>query len=232
MKNILLIILLVSSYSISAQNNSELKKHFEAYYEQMKAQGDVQGIINSLTHLNVISPSKTRQDTLAYIYMSEGKYIQALNTIGIDANPSDSDMAVEVKALSLKSINQPERAFPHFEEMFKRNPNANTAYELAELSLTLNKFEEATTHINYGITHVTNDMNRAFYETQKPYQVSLKAAFLYLKGLVKFNENKTTNIDVAVAIFDQALAIAPNFNLAKISKDALLAQKNQNEKKN
>ena len=46
----------------------------------------------------------------------------------------------------------------------------------------------------------------------------MKAAFLYLKGLVKFKENKEENIDAAIAIMDQALEIAPNFNLAIISK--------------
>ena len=55
----------------------------------------------------------------------------------------------------------------------------------------------------------------------------MKAGFLYLKGLVKFKENREQNIDAAIAIMDEALAIAPNFNLAKISKDALNAQKKQ-----
>ena len=44
---------------------------------QMKAQGDTQGIINAMTHLNVLSPSQARKDTLAYMYMSENKYMQA-----------------------------------------------------------------------------------------------------------------------------------------------------------
>jgi hypothetical protein len=53
----------------------------------------------------------------------------------------------------------------------------------------------------------------------------MRAAFVYLKGLVRFKENKTLNIDAAIEIMDEALAIAPNFNLAQISKDALLSQK-------
>ena len=105
----------------------------------MKAQGDVQGIINGLTHLTILSPSQARKDTLAYIYMTEGKHIQALNTIGIESASSDSNIAVEVKAVSLKSVRQPERALPHFEELFKRNNNPLIAYELAELNIQLKK---------------------------------------------------------------------------------------------
>ncbi|MDB9960992.1 hypothetical protein OAD62_02765 [Oceanihabitans sp.] len=232
MKNIFLLILLVTSYSLSAQSNSELKQHFENYYNQMKVQGDVQGVINGLTHLNVIAPSQARKDTLAYIYMNENMYVEALNTIGIEFNPSDSEIALEVKALCLKSVNQPQRALPHFDEMFKRKPNANIAYDLAELNMTLSQYDDANKHINYGIINATDDMKRGYFETKTPYEVSLKAGFMYLKALVNFNENRATNIDSAVAILDEAIAIAPNFNLALISKNALLSQKAQSQNKN
>lgn len=232
MKKLFFITLLVTGYSLSAQNNSELKKHYEAYYKQMKAQGDIQGVINGLTHLNIIAPSAARKDTLAYVYMGENKFVQALNTIGATVNASDSDLAVQVKAVSLKSINQPELAIQHFKEMFKRNPNASIAYELAELNLSLQKFTEATEYINYGIANATSEMKHAFFETQTPYQVSLKAAFLYLKAMLTFNENKTANIDAAITILDQAIALAPNFNLAQIGKNALISQKTQGGKKN
>ena len=66
---------------------------------------------------------------------------------------------------------------------------------------------------------------RTFYESQSQYQVPMKAAFIYLKALVRFKENKSLNIDAAIEIMDEALVIAPNFNLAKISKEALLSQK-------
>jgi hypothetical protein len=46
---------------------------------------------------------------------------------------------------------------------------------------------------------------------------------------VKFKEDKLLNIDASIAIMDEALAMAPNFNLAKISKEALLSQKKVNQ---
>jgi len=232
MKRFLVLVLLVSSYFTTAQNKQELIKHYEAFYKQMKTQGDVQGVINGLTHLNILDPSQTRKDTLAMIYVSEGKHLQALNTIGIDKKTNDSDLAVEVKAVSLKALNEPERAIVHFEELFKRNPNIATAYELAELNLQINNLTEATKYTDFGINNAKDDIGKAFYDTQQPYQVPIKAAFLYLKGLIKFNENKAENIDAAVAIFDEALLLAPNFNLVQISKNALLSQKTNDKPKN
>ncbi|TGV00341.1 tetratricopeptide repeat protein [Flavivirga rizhaonensis] len=225
MKRLLGLILLASSFMLNAQSNSELIKHYEAYYKQMKAQGDVQGIINGMTHLNLLAPSQARKDTLAYLYMTEGKYMQALNTIGIEKSTTDSDIAVEVKALSLKSVKQPELAIGFFEEMFKRKPNALIAYELAELNLQTQKLVEAEKHITYGLANSKDDMKKAYYEKQTPYEVSLKAAFMYLNALVIYNKDTKTNIDAAVDVLDETLKIAPNFNLIQITKNELLRQK-------
>ena len=231
MKRFLVLVLLVCSFQISAQNTSELIKHYEAYYKQMRAQGDVQGIINGLTHLNLLAPSEAREDTLAYIYMSEGKHMQALNTIGYERKVDDSDIAIEVKAVSLKAAKQPKLAIEQFDEMFKRNPSPVIAYELAELNLQTKNLVEASKHVEYGIANSKADMIKAFYETQAPYQVPLKAAFIYLKGLIKFNEDTTVNIDAAIVYLDEALTLAPNFNMAQIGKNALLSQKPQEVKK-
>ncbi|TXD83828.1 hypothetical protein ESY86_07220 [Subsaximicrobium wynnwilliamsii] len=225
MKKILLTVIMLTTLGVTAQNNDQLKKHFEAYYLQMKGQGDVQGVINALTHLNVIAPNQARLDTLAYVYVSEGRNLEALNTIGIEKGPNDADINVEVKAIALKAMNQPERALTFYNELFKRDSNPYIAYEIADL-LTINQdFAGAKAQVEYGLINATDDMKRAFYESQRPYEVPLKAAFTYMKALVVFNMNKADNLDQAIGLLDEALVMAPNFNIAKLSKDALEARK-------
>jgi tetratricopeptide (TPR) repeat protein len=230
MKKLVGIMLFAFAMQLQAQDGSALLKHYESYLEQMRAQGDVQGVINAMTHLNIIDPNQGRTDTIAVLYMNEGRHIQALNTIGIEKDPNDSDMAVEVKAVSLQALRQPERAIEQFEELFRRKPSPMIAYELADLKIQMNDLSGAGLHITYGIANAKDETMRTFYETQTPYQVPLKAAFLYLKGLVKFQENQETNLDAAAAILDEALTVAPNFNLATLSKEALLARKNEQSK--
>lgn len=215
------------SVSVFAQTNTELKAHYETFYKQMKTQGDVQGIINAMTHLNVLEPSVARQDTLAYLYLSEGKYVQALNTIGVEKNATDSDMNVEVKALALKNLNQPKMALEHYEILYKRDPNVFLAYEMADMKIQIQDLAGAKANVDYALANVTDDMKRAFYEKQQPYETSMKAAIFYLKGLLTFSENKTANIDSAIKLMNDALAIDPNFNLAKVSRQALENQKAQ-----
>ncbi|WP_323787609.1 hypothetical protein [Psychroserpens sp.] len=226
MKKLLCLVVLMTSMSITAQTKTELLKHFEGYYKQMKDQGDVQGVINAMTHLNVLQPSQQRLDTLAYIYVSEGRNLEALNTVGIDNNATDSNISTEVKALALKALNQPKRALVFYEVLFKKAPNAYLAYEIADLKTQTQDLAGAKASVDYGLVNVKDDMKKAYYETQQPYEVSMKGALTYLKALILFNMNKTDNLDQAVGLLDQAIAMDANFNLAQISKDALLAIKN------
>ncbi len=217
-------------YSGYSQTSSEITEHFEAYYKEMKKQSDINGVINALTHLNVLSPSVERRDTLAYVYANNNQHLQALNTIGIEKNDADSDLAVKVKAISLKALNQPKRALEQFEVLYSRQPNAYLAYELADLKIQTGDNTGAQKDIEYGILNAKDDMKYAFYERQQPYEVSLKAAFYHLKGLVQYNMNHE-DIDMAIATIDEALKLDPNFNLASLSKQALESRKTPAEVK-
>lgn len=225
MKKLAVLLLFSIGFTATAQTKNDLQKHYEAFYQEMRQQGDVEGVVNALTHLNVLSPSKERKDTLAYVYANNNQHLQALNTIGIEKEATDSDMAVQVKAISLKALNQPKRALEQFEELYKRQPNPYLAYELADLKIQTGNNEGAVTNIEYGITNAKDDMKYAFYERQQPYEVPLKAAFLHLKALTQYNKDKE-NVDAAISLIDEALAIDPNFNLASLSKQALEARKN------
>jgi len=69
-------------------------------------------------------------------------------------------------------------------------------------------------------------MKRAFYESQQPYEVGLKTAFIYLRGLVELRKDQN-NLDGALVYINQALGMDPNFNMARISRDALENRKKQ-----
>jgi hypothetical protein len=64
---------------------------------------------------------------------------------------------------------------------------------------------------------------------QSPYQVPLMAGFMYLKAIAKFTENTETNHDAALAILNETLELAPNFNLATIAVRAIQGQKQSAE---
>ena len=53
----------------------------------------------------------------------------------------------------------------------------------------------------------------------------MKASFLYLKSIVVFSENRDSNHDLAIDLLDEALTIAPNFNMATMAKTAIENQR-------
>jgi tetratricopeptide (TPR) repeat protein len=227
MKKIVLSLIMLVSLASTAQTKTELQKHYEKYYAQMKKQGDIQGVINAMTHLEVMTPSQARRDTLAYIYVSEGRNLEALNTVGIEKTATDSDINTEVKAIALAALGETAKALEFYEVLFQRKPNAYLAYEIADLKLQMNDLVGAKEKIEYGLANVKDDMKRTYYETQQPYQTTLKAGLTYLKAILIFNEDQTNNVEKAIATLTHALAMDPNFNLAKISKEALLARKKE-----
>lgn len=227
MKQIKFTLLVALSFSIyvKAQNQSTLVSHYKAYYAQMQQQGDIQGVINAMTHLVLLEPNIKRKDTLAALYMNEGKYVQALNLIGIEQLESDSNLATEVKAVSLKSLNEPKRAIEHYEALYKQNRTVSLAYELADLKIQIDDITGASLNITYGIANATKDMMRPYYETQTPYQVPILAGFMYLKAIAKFRENPKTNHQASISILNETLELAPNFNMANLALEAIQAQK-------
>ena len=156
MKKIVIALVLMAGFSLQAQTDDALLKHYEAFYKEMRLQADVNGVINALTHLNVLSPSIERRDTLAFVYANNNQHMQALNTVGIEKNEADSDLAVQVKAISLKALNQPKRALEHFELLFSRVPNPFLAYEIADLKIQVGDNAGAQTDIEYGIANATD----------------------------------------------------------------------------
>lgn len=228
MKRILVVAGLLTGIMSGAQTSPELLKHYEAFYMEMKQQGDVDGVINALTHLNVIAPNDERRDTLAYVYANNNQHLQALNTIGIEKDSADSDLAVQVKAISLQALNQPKRALEQYEILYKRGKSPYLAYEMADLKIQTGENASAMEFIDYGVQNAQAEMKYAFYERQQPYEVPLKAAFLHLKGLAQYNMDKE-NLDLAIATIDEALQLDPNFNLASLSKQALESRKEKPE---
>ncbi|ETN93742.1 hypothetical protein [Zhouia amylolytica] len=225
MKKFLLVFIAgTACFSAAAQSNTELKTHYEAYYKQMKTQGDMRGAINALTHLNVLNPSQERTDTLAYYYANSGQNLQAVKLLGTEKDPQASDLAVEVKAAALKALNQPQLAVQQYDILFGRKPDVYLAYDLLDLNLQIGKTAEAKTYLDYGIANAKDDEMLPFYQSNPPYQVPIKAAFIYQKGLYEYNQDKS-QLDTAIATIDEALAIAPNFKLAQQIREILVKQK-------
>lgn len=228
MKKITLcLIALITFSSGQAQKNKKeaaaetaLKNHYEKYYKMMLKNNDLDGAIEGLSHLIVLSPNEAKKDTLAFMYLQANKPMQALKVSG----ESSSELALKTKAISFKNINNPKKAIENYEALIQKNNNVVDAYELAQLQFSIQRFGEAKATINYGLQNSKGEKVRIFVKGNNYIETPIKAAFLNILGLIEYNLDKG-NITKVVSIFDEALKLDPEFVLALENKKGVLAQK-------
>lgn len=228
MKKIIFCLLALVTFTITqAQKNKKknstdtaLTTHYQKYYKMMLENNDLDGAIEGLSHLIVLTPSQTKKDTLGYMYLQANKPMQAIKVVGA----SVSDLALRTKAIGFKNINNPKKAIENYEALIQKSKSVLDAYELAQLQFSIQRFGEAKATINYGFQNSKEEKVRIFVKGNSYLETPIKAAFLNILGLIEFSMDKS-NIDKAIAIFDEALKIDPKFVLALENKKGLITQK-------
>jgi len=218
---------LVIFTSTQAQKNKKknttetgLTAHYQKYYKMMLENNDLDGAIEGLSHLIVLSPSQTKKDTLGYMYLQANKPMQAIKVVG----NSTSDLALRTKAIGFKKLNNLKKAIENYEALIPKSKSVLDVYELAQLQFSIQRFGEAKATINYGFQNSKEEKVRIFVKGNSYLETPIKAAFLNILGLIEFNMDKS-NLDKAISIFDEALKIDPQFVLALENKKGLMTQK-------
>lgn len=235
---ILCLVALIAITTTQAQkkkkgNSTEaaLTSHYKKYYKMMLNNNDLEGAISGLSHLIVLAPSEAKKDTLAYMYLQANKPMQAIKVVG----NSVSDLALKTKAVGFKNLNNPKKSIENYEALIQKNKSVLDAYELVQLQYSIQRMGEAKATINFGLQNSKEEKVRIFVKGNSYLETPIKAAFLNILGLIEYNLDKS-NIDKAIAIFDEALKIDSQFVLALENKKGLLAQKEEKtaptEKKN
>jgi Tfp pilus assembly protein PilF len=128
-------------------------------------------------------------------------------------NPKNAS-ALEIAAVGYENLGANEKALQSYESLYLLSSNAATLYKMAFLQYRLKRYKESTTSADILMANKDAETMKITYNdaSNKPKEYAIKVALLNLKGMVAQEQGDKVN---AKKLFEQALAIAPDFALAK-----------------
>ncbi len=189
---------------------------YDAHYRMAIQYNDYAEAKSALYNLVLLEPQNdSLRYNLAYIYFDNNQNpstILACNDI-LAMNPNHLG-ALELSAAAFENLGLKDKALPNYEKLYMLSSNLNALYKMAFLQYDLKKYAECGVNIDILLAHTElADANVVFSEEnneQKEYP--MKVAVLNLRGLVNV---EIGNKELARKAFEEALAISPDFQLAK-----------------
>ena len=153
--------------------------------------------------------------SLALMYYENQKYPSTILVCQeLMARNSKNATAIELAAASFEGLNLYDKALQHYETLYLQTNAYPSLYKMAFLQFDLKRFKECSATSDILLSKKEADELKVSFPTvdNKTKEFPIKVAILNLKGLVS-----KENGDMAGAkkLFEQALALAPDFAQAK-----------------
>ncbi len=198
-------------------NEAEVK-----IYETALKYGDIEVARTAIYALLIKHPdSISYLDTLARLYFSGGNYVQCALTSKDYLTKDSSNLFVrEMLAISFSSLNKNKESLEQYELLYANTHSVFHAYQIAVLQYVLKRFGECETTCAVILSDPkAGDQKVSISADQNNnQQVPIKAATYNIRGVMFKEMNKT---DEAIASFQEAVKIFPEFALAKANIEAL-----------
>jgi tetratricopeptide (TPR) repeat protein len=153
--------------------------------------------------------------SLSYLYFQSQQYASAvLSSQDILARNPEHLGALELSGAGYESLGLKDKSLAAYETLYLKSTDYQTLYKIAFLQFDMERLKECMTNLDILLTKTESDSLKVFYTTgeneQKEYPI--RVSLYNLKGLVS---KKYGDKESAKKHFEQALAIAPDFALAK-----------------
>lgn len=218
----------MGSFSLVAQNTPQTLPEFQRnkqIFEMASAFNDPSVARMALYNMIAIdSKNPALIDSLALLYYEFQNFASAaiVSQEALRRSPGNALM-LELSAVCYENLGLPDRALNQYETLYLKQNNPLTLYKIAFLQLQVKHFVEANTSadILLGKPELKEQMivfPKGENDTQ---QVSMHAALYNLKGLAAQQQG---NNEQAKAMFNKALEVAPDFEIALKNVQALVSK--------
>jgi tetratricopeptide (TPR) repeat protein len=203
-----------------APANGSLANHYLVKYATAARWNDMEVAKDALYDLIIENPIDSLIFTLAYSYYEDQKYLSSALVAQdyLNRNPKNIDF-LQLAAASYEQVGAMERALQAYESLYLLTDATSALYKTAFLQFQLKKNVECLTNIDILLAKADLDKNTAAFEDaeKKQKDYSIRLPLLNLKGMITQETDKVA----AKKIFEEALAIAPDFLPAKQSLEKL-----------
>jgi len=153
---------------------------------------------------------------LAYFYYENQKYPSSVLVSQqlLARNPKNIP-ALEISAIGYEYMGVPERSLQNYESLYLLTNNINTLYKMSFLQFDLKRFAECLASIDILLANKDVDTTKVVFNdaANKQKEYAMRVSVLNLKGLAV--QEHLGDKEAAKKLFGEALAIAPDFVMAK-----------------
>lgn len=199
------------------QKMSALTEHYIKKYQVAIQWSDYEVAKDALYDLIIENPQNDSLiSDLAYFYFENEKYVQAVLVSQqlLARNPKNA-VALEMSAVGYEVMGVKDRSLQSFESLYLLTNNFNYLYKMSFLQFDLKRYAECITSVDILLANKDVETAKVAFNdaTGKPKEYPMKVAVLNLKGLAV--QEHLGDKAAAKKAFEDALAIAPDFILAK-----------------
>lgn len=199
------------------QTVSPLTEHFYKKYVTALQWSDYDVAKDALYDLIVENPQNDSLIfSLAYFYYENEKFASAvLVSQPLLARNPKNIQALEISAIGYEMMGVPDRSLQNYESLYLLTNNLNTLYKMSFLQFDLKRFSECLATIDILMSKPELDTLKVVFNDveNKPKEYPMKVSVLNLKGLAV--QEHFGDKAAAKKLFEEALAIAPDFVMAK-----------------
>ena len=160
-------------------------------------------------------------DSLAFLYFEYRQYAStALVCKEILEKLPKHPPALEMSAIAFENLGLGDQAIQNYESLYLIQNNPVILYKITYLQYQVKRYSEFENNAKTLIEDENTAELKVFFtgENNEQQEIPMRAALFNFRGLVA---KENGNMEDATKYIDEALTIAPDFYLAKLSKQSL-----------
>ncbi|MFM9836657.1 MAG: tetratricopeptide repeat protein [Cyclobacteriaceae bacterium] len=195
---------------------SPITQHFARKYATALQWNDYEVAKDALYDLIIENPGNDSLifDLAVYYYQNQKSASAVLVSNELLARNPKNVGALEIAASGYETLGVPDKALQNYESLYLLTNNVSTLYKMAFLQYRVKRYKESATSADIIMANKDIDTMKATYNDAagKGKEYPIKVAVINLKGMLALDQGDKVG---AKKFFEQALAISPDFALAK-----------------